>query len=105
MTPLLAIGMTELAPFIVFAAIVAGAWFLMNALTKRTNRAEERLDRLGRGQSSGELPDMDARRQRFSGLKDAIASIGGAGGGQTELETQQAQAPVGQWRVPKRQRR
>lgn len=86
MTPLLAIGVAELAPFVVFAAIVAGAWFLMNALTRRSSRAEERLDRLGRGHSSGELPELDARKQRFSGLKDAIASIGGAGGGQNELE-------------------
>jgi tight adherence protein C len=85
MTPLLAVGVTELAPFVVFAAIVAGAWFLMNALTRRTSRAEERLDRLGRGQSSADLGDIDPRKQRFSGLKDAIASIGG-GGGLNELE-------------------
>jgi len=84
MTPLLAVGVTELAPFVVFAAIVAGAWFLMNALTRRSSRAEERLDRLGRGQSSADL-DVDPRKQRFSGLKDAIASIGG-GGGLNELE-------------------
>jgi tight adherence protein C len=86
MTPLLAVGVTELAPFVVFAAIVAGAWFLMNALTRRTSRAEERLDRLGRGQSSADLGEIDARKQRFSGLKDAIASIGGGGGGMNELE-------------------
>src|SRR5438477_3891111 len=87
MTPLLAIGLTDLAPFIVFAAIVAGTWFLMSALSKRASRAEERLDRLRRGQSFGELPDVNARKQRFSGLKEAIASIGGAGGGgSTELE-------------------
>jgi tight adherence protein C len=84
MTPLLAVGITELAPFVVFAAIVAGAWFLMNALTRRSSRAEERLDRLGRNYSSSELPDLDAHKQRFSGLKDAIASIGG--GGLNELE-------------------
>ena len=85
MTPLLAFGITDLAPFIVFAAIVTGAWFLMNALSRRTSRAEERLDRLGRGQSMSEL-DLDDKKQRFAGLKDAIASIGGAGGQQNELE-------------------
>jgi tight adherence protein C len=85
MTPLLAVGIAELAPFVVFAAIVAGAWFLMNALTRRTSRAEERLDRLGRGQSSADLGDIDPRKQRFSGLKDALASMGG-GGGLNELE-------------------
>jgi tight adherence protein C len=85
MTPLLAIDMTDLAPFLVFGAIVAGAWFLMNALSRRTNRAEERLSRLGKGgQSAGDI-DLD-RRERFTGLKDAIASIGGGMGAQTELE-------------------
>jgi len=85
MTPLLAFGISDLAPFIVFGAIVTGAWFLMNALSRRTSRAEERLDRLGRGQSMSEL-DLDDKKQRFAGLKDAIASIGGAGGQQNELE-------------------
>ena len=64
---------------------MAGAWFLMSALSRRTSRAEERLSRLGRGQSEGEL-DLDSRKQRFSGLKDAIASIGGAMEGQSDLE-------------------
>jgi tight adherence protein C len=86
MTPLLAFEMTDLTPFVVFAAIVAGAWFLMSALSKRTNRAEERLDRLGRGQSGDDMPDVASQKHRFSGLKDAIASIGGASGGQSELE-------------------
>lgn len=86
MIPLLAVNLTDLAPFIVFAAIVAGVWFLMNALSRRSSRAEERLDRLGRGNSFGELPEMDSRKQRFAGLKEAIASIGGAGGGTNELE-------------------
>jgi tight adherence protein C len=88
MTPLLALEFSDIgiAPFIVFGAIVVGAWFLMAALTRRASRAEERLSRLGRATSSPELDLMDARRQRFGGLTDAIASLGGAMEGQTELE-------------------
>lgn len=86
MTPLLAVDMTDAAPLVVFAAIVAGAWFLMNALSRRTSRAEERLARLGRPQSVADGLDLDGGRQRFDGLKDAIASLGGAMEGQSDLE-------------------
>lgn len=86
MTPLLALEMIDMAPIVVFFAIVAGAWFLMAALTRRGSRAEDRLARLGKGHSFAELDDLDARKQRFSGLKDAIAQLGGAMEGQSELE-------------------
>ena len=86
MTPLLAFEMLDVAPLVVFFAIVAGAWFLMAALSRRTNRAEDRLARLGKGHSFAELDELDARRQRFTGLKDAIAQLGGAMEGQSELE-------------------
>ena len=86
MTPLLAITAIDVVPFVVFAAIVAGAWFLMAALAKRTSRAEERLDRLGKGQSISDIDTLEAKKQRFGGLKDAIAQLGGAMEGQTDLE-------------------
>jgi tight adherence protein C len=85
MIPLLAVELTDLAPLVVFGAIVAGAWFLMSALSRRTNRAEDRLTRLGRPQTAGEL-DLEAKKIRFGGIKDAIASIGGAMEGQSDLE-------------------
>lgn len=86
MTPLLAFSITELTPIIVFGAIVLGAWALMTALSKRTNAATERLDRLGRPQSAADMGDIDERRRRFSGIKDAIAQLGGAMEGQSDLE-------------------
>jgi tight adherence protein C len=86
MIPLLAVTMTDVAPFVVFGAIVAGAWFLMSALSRRTNAAEERLGRLGRPHSTASLSDIDDRKQRFSGLKDVLASLGGAVEGKSELE-------------------
>lgn len=84
MIPLLAVEIADFAPFIVFAAIVAGAWFLMSALSKRTSLAEDRLARLGRGQSAA-VVDLD-KKNRFHGLKDAIASLGGAMEGKSDLE-------------------
>jgi len=46
---------------------------LMTALSKRTNRAEERLARLGRPNTQGEF-DLD-KKQRFTGIRDGIAPI------------------------------
>jgi tight adherence protein C len=88
MTAMLAasITATDVAPYIVFAAIVAGAWFLMSALTRRTNFAEERLARLGRPTSAGDIDGLDDHKQRFSGLKDALAQLGGAMEAKSELE-------------------
>src|SRR6476619_2448566 len=83
---LMAVTLTDLAPFIVFAAIVAGAWFLMSALTRTTSAAEDRLARLGRSRMGDDLDGLDDRKQRFSGLKDALAQLGGAMEGRSELE-------------------
>ena len=85
MTALLALSVSDMVPIIVFFAIVAGAWFLMSALSRRSSLAEQRLARLGRPHSAAELEELE-NKQRFSGLKDAIASIGAAAEGQSDLE-------------------
>jgi tight adherence protein C len=86
MIPLLALTLVDVAPLIVFVAIVAGAWFLMSALTRRATLAEERLSRLGRPQSLAEGMEPGEDRHRFKGLADAIASIGAAAEGKSDLE-------------------
>lgn len=83
---ILAVSISEIAPLVVFFAIVAGAWFMLTALSNRRSVAEERLARLGRPQSSADLQELDNQRQRFGGIKDAIAQIGGAVEGQNDLE-------------------
>lgn len=83
---LLAVQLSEIAPLIVFFVIVAGAWFMLTAISNRRSVAEERLSRLGRPQSSADTFDPDAQRQRFTGIRDAIAQIGGAVEGQNDLE-------------------
>src|SRR5688572_31417110 len=69
MTALLALSVSDMVPIIVFFAIVAGAWFLMSALSRRSSLAEQRLARLGRPQSAAELEELE-KKQRFSGLKE-----------------------------------
>lgn len=86
MTPILAVALVDLLPVIVFGAIVAGAWFLMTALSTRSSAAEERLSRLGKAQSEPDINTLDDKKQRFNGLKDAIASLGTAMEGKSEPE-------------------
>src|SRR5262245_37810137 len=86
MTALLAIGVSEITPIVVFGAIVVGAWFLMSALSRRTSAAEERLARLGRPSSVGDVDGLIDPKQRFKGIKEAIASLGGAMEGKSDLE-------------------
>jgi tight adherence protein C len=85
MIPLYAASLNEVLPLIVFGAIVAGAWALMSALQKRSSAAEERLARLGRPGSEPDMYGPDDKKQRFSGLKEAIASMGGVMEGDNEV--------------------
>ena len=87
MTPLLAISLMDLAPIAVFAAIVGAVWFAMSALSKRSNVAEERLNRMSRSTSDSSIADIGAdKQQRFQSIKEAIAQLGGAMEGQSDLE-------------------
>lgn len=83
---LLAVTMTDMLPIIVFMVFVALTWGVMTLLSKGKSQAEERLDRIGRGRSSGEFEIPDAAKNRFSGLKEAISSLGGAMEPQSALE-------------------
>ena len=65
---LFAVSLTDLMPIVIFGAIVLGAWALMSFLSKKSSVATERLDRMNRPASAGDMGDMDDQRQRFSGL-------------------------------------
>jgi len=66
-----------LAPIFVFAAIVAGVFWLMSMISKRNSLAEDRLDRIGRPKSLVDLELSNAEsRARFAGLKDVFSNLG-----------------------------
>ena len=52
---LLALTVNEMLPLIVFVIFMAGAWGAMTLLSREKSHAEERLDRLGRSRSSGDM--------------------------------------------------
>ncbi|HTK74196.1 MAG TPA: type II secretion system F family protein [Gemmataceae bacterium] len=75
-------------PLVSFLVFMAGAWFMLSLISNRnTTQAEERLDRLGRPKSLAEIELEDERsRDRFSGMKDAVSTLGVALEPQSELE-------------------
>jgi tight adherence protein C len=75
-------------PLVAFLVFMAGAWFLLSLISNRnTSQAEERLGRLGRPKSLAEIELDDERsRDRFSGMKDAVSTLGSALEPQSELE-------------------
>lgn len=76
-----------LAPLFVFAAIVAGVFWLMGMISRRNSQAEDRLDRLGRPKSLVDLELSQAEsRARFNGLKDLFSSLGSSMQPQSDLE-------------------
>ena len=87
MTLLLAISTNEMLPLIVFLVFMALTWGALTFFSKGKTQAEERLDRIGRNRSSADFEMAGAeQKNRFSGLKEAISSLGGAMEPQSALE-------------------
>ena len=77
----------EMAPVFVFAAIVAGTFWMLSVISKRNSQAEDRLDRIGRPRSLMELELSQAKsRQKFAGLKELFSNIGASMQPQSDLE-------------------
>lgn len=77
----------ELAPVLVFFAIMAGVFWLLTTISNRNSQAEERLERIGRPKSLVEIEmNQLESKQRFKGLKDAFSNLGGVMEPQSELE-------------------
>jgi tight adherence protein C len=87
-TPVLAfIAAADMAPLLVFVAMVAGTFLLLTQISKRNSMAEDRLERIGRPRSLADV-DMNDRdsANRFKGLKDQLSKFGAAMEPQSDLE-------------------
>jgi tight adherence protein C len=77
----------ELTPIFVFAAIMAGTFWLLSVISTRNSQAEDRLERIGRPKSLMDIDMTQAENaNRFAGLKDMFSNLGGAMEPQSELE-------------------
>src|SRR4051812_13278935 len=66
---------------------MGGIWWALTLLSSRTSQAEERLERIGRPKSLAEIDLAPANKvERFTGLKEAASTLGGALEPQSELE-------------------
>jgi tight adherence protein C len=90
MTLLAFVGMAEMIPLMIFAAIVAGIFAVLNLISGRNSRAAERLERISRPASLAEIEDgKNNKKERFAGMVDAAKALSKPLMPQTELETSQ----------------
>ena len=72
-----------------FVLFMAGAWYILSAISQRnTTRAEQRLERIGRPKSLAEIDLAQNRHNedRFTGLKETMSNLGAALEPQSDLE-------------------
>jgi len=72
-----------------FVLFMAGAWYVLTAISQRnTTRAEQRLERIGRPKSLAEIDLAQNRHNedRFTGLKETMSNLGAALEPQSDLE-------------------
>ena len=80
------VGVQELVPLFVFAALVAGLFALLSLLSSRNSRAQERLERISRPASLVEIEDPKHKKERFQGVMETAKVLSGPLMPGTELE-------------------
>lgn len=84
------IGLSDIIPFLVFGAFVAGVWAVLSMISRRNSRAQERLVRMSRPTSMSEIDiTKNAKKERFQGVMEAAKAMSGPLMPQTELEQNQ----------------
>ncbi len=83
------VGVQELVPLLVFAALVAGLFALLSMLSNRNSRAQERLERISRPASLAEIEDPMLKKDRFQGVMETAKALSGPLMPQTEIEQSQ----------------
>jgi tight adherence protein C len=80
------VGLAEIIPLLIFAAIVAGIFGLLNLVSGRNSKAAERLERISRPASLAEIEDPRNKKERFAGLMETAKALSKPLMPQTELE-------------------
>ena len=85
---LASIGMAAVVPFVVFAAFIMATFAVLSMISQRNSRAQDRLSRLSRPQSMGEIDITTSKKdERMKGLVATAKSLAKPLMPQTELET------------------
>jgi tight adherence protein C len=82
-------GIGDLAPLLVFVAIVAAIWAVLSMISNRNSKAVERLARMSRPQTQADLDDQaKAKKQdKYASLVDAAKALSAPMMPKTEKET------------------
>src|SRR5262245_22994726 len=80
------VGFDEIIPILVFAALVAGVFAVLNMLSSRNSRAAERLEKLNRPASLAELEDPKGKKERFQNFMEAAKALSKPMMPKTDLE-------------------
>lgn len=80
------VGLAEVIPLLVFAALVAFIFGALTLISNRNSRASERLDRISRPQSLAEIEDPKNKKERFQGMMETAKALSKPLMPQTELE-------------------
>jgi tight adherence protein C len=80
--------MAAVIPFVVFAAFIMATWAILSMISQRNSRAQDRLSRLSRPQSMGEIDITSSKKdERMKGLVETAKSLAKPLMPQTEVET------------------
>jgi len=83
------VGLQEVVPLLVFAALVAGIFAFLSMMSNRNSRAQERLERISRPASLAEIEDPKQKKERFQGVMETAKALSKPLMPQTELEQSQ----------------
>ncbi|CAN5610873.1 type II secretion system F family protein [soil metagenome] len=84
---LASIGMAAVVPFVVFAAFIMATWAVLSMISQRNSRAQDRLSRLSRPQSMGDIDITTSKKdERMRGFVETAKSLAKPLMPQTELE-------------------
>src|SRR4051794_841351 len=87
MTILMAfVGLNEIIPLLVFAALAAGVFSVLTMISNRNSKAAERLQKMGRPASLAELDEVAAKKERFAGVVELAKSLAKPMMPKTDLE-------------------
>jgi tight adherence protein C len=80
--------MAAIVPFVVFAAFIMATWAVLSMISQRNSRAQDRLSRLSRPQSMGDIDITSSKKdERMKGLVETAKSLAKPLMPQTEVET------------------
>src|SRR5262249_18790121 len=69
------VGITDIIPLLVFIGFVMAVWGVLSLISDRNSRAQDRLTRLSRPMSAGEISIENKKEERMQGLVETAKAL------------------------------